>query len=139
MAGDTLSKIARSACQDPNLWPHIYGYSDNAPAIGRDPRLLDIGITLNLPPCPRTAKSAAVTPIVNDRRQRSADTIELLTAGNYAPFTDQTWQNGGMLTEIVDDDTAEDGESFAFFVSGDRVAVTIQRRRVEVRIADDDG
>ena len=101
-AGDSLSKIARSAYQDPNLWPYIYGYGSNATAIGSDPSLISIGILLNLPPCPNAAPSEVATPIVNDRKQRTSETIEAVTAGDYAPFTDQNWQNGGMLTEIVD-------------------------------------
>ena len=101
-AGDTLSKIAEAAYRDPNLWPYIYGFSRNAAVIGGDPSLIGIGIRLTLPPCPRSAQNDATAPIVNDRRQRTAETIEALTAGDYAPFTDQNWENGGMLTEIVD-------------------------------------
>ncbi len=101
-AGDTLSGIAGAAYQDTNLWPYIYGYSSNASVIGGDPSLIGIGISLKLPPCTQTAHSGTSEPIVNDRRARTNDTIEALTAGDYAPFTDQNWQNGGMLTEIVD-------------------------------------
>jgi polar amino acid transport system substrate-binding protein len=101
-AGDTLSKIARAAYQDSNLWPYIYGYSNNAAVIGADPGLISIGISLKLPPCPQTGQTAAVEPIVNDREARTPDTIEALTGGDYAPFTDQNLEKGGMLTEIVD-------------------------------------
>lgn len=100
-AGDTLSQIARSAYDDYNLWPYIYGYSSNAKVIGGDPGLISIGITLSLPPCPRTVTASTTAPLVNDRARRTSDTIEVLTAGDYQPFTDQNWQNGGMLTEIV--------------------------------------
>ncbi len=102
VAGDTLSKIARSAYQDPNLWPYIYGYSANATTIGNNPGLISIGISLDLPPCPQAGPSAAVAPIVNDRGVRTSGTIEVVTATDYPPFTDQSWENGGMLTEIVD-------------------------------------
>ncbi len=101
-AGDTLSRIARTAYQDPNLWPYIYGYSTNAAVIGVNPGLISIGITLKLPPCPKTGQETVVEPIVNDRAARTSDTIETLTSSDYAPFTDQNIENGGMLTEIVD-------------------------------------
>ena len=100
--GDTLSKIARSAYEDPNLWPYIYGYSANAAVIGGDPSLISIGISLDMPPCPRSGGSVATAPIQNDRGLRTSATIEVVTATDYPPFTDQTWENGGMLTEIVD-------------------------------------
>ncbi|MDH3661891.1 MAG: transporter substrate-binding domain-containing protein [Alphaproteobacteria bacterium] len=101
VAGDSLSKIAKSAYSDANLWPYIYGYSSNATAVGGDPSLISIGITLNLPPCPQPGQAAVTAPVVNDRQPRAANAIEALTAGDYAPFTDQNWQNGGMLTDIV--------------------------------------
>ena len=100
-AGDTLSRIARTAYQDPNLWPYIYGYSTNAALIGTDPGLISIGITLKLPPCPNTGQATVVEPMVNDRAERSLETIEALTGSDYAPFTDQNLEKGGMLTEIV--------------------------------------
>ncbi len=101
-AGDSLSRIAKQAYRDANLWPYIYGYSDNAGVIGPNPGLISIGITLKLPPCPQTGGTNKAKPIVNDRETRRPDTIEALTGGDYAPFTDQSLENGGMLTEIVD-------------------------------------
>ncbi len=101
--GDTLSKIARKAYQDTNLWPYIYGYSSNAAAIGGDPGLISIGTVLQLPPCPRIIEEAANRPALpnDDLGDRTSATIEVLTAGDYPPFTDQAWENGGMLTEVV--------------------------------------
>ncbi|MGI9510764.1 MAG: hypothetical protein ACR2QJ_15600 [Geminicoccaceae bacterium] len=102
VAGDSLSAIARSAYGDPNLWPYIYGYSGNAAVIGVNPGLISIGIGLKLPPCPKAGEPAFTAPIENDREPRAAGTIEVVTGSDYAPFTDQNWENGGMLTEIVD-------------------------------------
>lgn len=101
IAGDSLSKIAIAAYQDANLWPYIYGYSANAEAIGPNPGLIRIGTRINLPPCPKTVAAVAAPRIVNDRARRTSETIEILTAGDYAPFTDQGWENGGMLTDVV--------------------------------------
>ena len=100
--GDTLSKIAQAAYQDPNLWPYIYGYSANAAVVGNDPSLISVGDSLDLPPCPQTGPRTVTAPIVNDQGRRTSATIEVVTATDYAPFTDQNWENGGMLTEIVD-------------------------------------
>ena len=102
VAGDSLSRLARLAYSDTNLWPYIYGYGSNAAVIGDDPSLIGIGITLNMPPCPQTGMRASAEPMANDRGARSAETIEVVTASDYPPFTDQNWENGGMLTEIVD-------------------------------------
>ncbi|MGI9436199.1 MAG: peptidoglycan-binding protein LysM [Geminicoccaceae bacterium] len=101
MAGDSLSKIARLAYDDANLWPYIYGYSSNAAIIGGNPALIGIGIELSLPPCPVAARSAPTPTITNDRAPRKSNSIEVLTAGDYPPFTDQNWENGGMLTDVV--------------------------------------
>ena len=101
-AGDTLSGIARTAYGDTNLWPYIYGYSSNAATIGTNPSLISIGLTLRLPPCPRTEAATRSAAIANDDgSSRTSDTIEVMTAGDYEPFTDQNWDNGGMLTEVV--------------------------------------
>lgn len=101
--GDTLSKIARNAYQDTSLWPYIYGYGSNAAAMGGNPSLLSAGTVLQLPPCPRfresiTGKRASAS---DDLVPQRTDRIEILTAGDYPPFTDQAWDNGGMLTEVV--------------------------------------
>ncbi|MGI9420123.1 MAG: Calx-beta domain-containing protein [Geminicoccaceae bacterium] len=44
-----------------------------------------------------------------------------------------------VATSIVDDDTTEGAESFAFFVTADPAAVTIDDRKIEATITDDDG
>lgn len=102
VAGDSLSEIAKSAYGDANLWPYIYGYSRNAAIIGGDPGLIGIGVKLSLPPCPQTVESTTTAPLVNDQGSRTQATIEAVTATDYPPFTDQNWENGGMLTDIVD-------------------------------------
>ncbi len=100
-AGDTLSKIARAAFGNRNLWPYVYGYGANAKAIGGNPGLIAIGTTLRLPPCLQAPEARSTSVVDNDAASRSTETIEILTAGDYRPFTEQTWENGGMLTEVV--------------------------------------
>jgi len=101
VAGDTLSGIARSAFRDTNLWPYIYGFGDNAAVIGGNPSLISIGVNLTIPPCLKNDQQSVEAPIVNDRLPRGDKTVEVLTAGDYAPFTDQNLENGGMLAEVV--------------------------------------
>ena len=40
--GDTLSKIARAAFGNRNLWPYVYGYGANAKVIGDNPGLIKV-------------------------------------------------------------------------------------------------
>lgn len=44
-----------------------------------------------------------------------------------------------VATSIINDEAAEDAESFTFFVTGDPSAVTIDERKIAATIADDDG
>ena len=102
VAGNSLSEIAKTAYGDANLWPYIYGYGGNAAIIGGDPGLIGIGIVLSLPPCPQTVEATTSAPLTNDQGARTTATIEVVTGTDYPPFTDQNWENGGMLTDIVD-------------------------------------
>lgn len=99
--GDTLASIARTAYGDVNLWPYIYGYKRNAKVIGANPSAMSPGIDLDLPPCP-VIEPAAASPAIDKLAAWADDLIEVVTASDYAPWTDQRWENGGMLTEIVE-------------------------------------
>jgi len=101
-AGDSLSGIAITAYGDVNLWPYIYGYSANTAIIGDNPGFISIGTTLRLPPCPSAESAVQTEEMPNDDLSlRTNQTIEVMTAGDYQPFTDQKWDNGGMLAEVV--------------------------------------
>ena len=114
--GDTLSGIADRQYKDARKWSAIY--NANVERIGESPNRVNAGMKLNLP-CINglptgleggeeianaTLVAPAVTKVVKEARvQRGpALRVRLLTAGDYAPFTDKNALNGGLITEIVD-------------------------------------
>ena len=104
VAGNSLSEIAKSAYGDANLWPYIYGYSSNAVDYRRRPRPDQHRNRTQPAALPAGSREPTTTaPLTNDlaRRAQTA-TIEAVTGTDYPPFTDQNWENGGMLTDIVD-------------------------------------
>lgn len=104
--GDTLSGIAAKVFGQANRWLEIYEFGSNAARIGRNPNLLNVNTNIELPPCPQTVSSEA--PVVTrDRPTPSQDigfvpTIQIVTAGDYSPFTDETAPGRGMLTQVVE-------------------------------------
>ena len=118
-SGDTLSAIAARLYQSPDRWLEIYEFRDNSTVIGSNPNLLRTQTAIDLPPCGDAVESPPIAPL-----QTVADpdpdpdptpsptagtgftaaftpTIEVVTGGDYAPFTDQGAPGGGMLTQVV--------------------------------------
>jgi len=95
--GDTLFSIAEEQLGDLSRWSLIF--YNNPDIQGGSLLELPAGTVLNIP-CPESAVRAPdPTPL-----QSPADTeaeIRLVTASNYAPFTDLDWPGQGMLTELV--------------------------------------
>lgn len=91
--GDTLSRIARLAYDDARKWSLIY--NANLETIGTNPHLIQIGMIFRVP-CLQHAS-------VEEREVGGAagKSVKLLTADDYAPFTDRSLQNGGLITSIV--------------------------------------
>jgi len=107
-AGDSLSKISRDAYSNPTRWSLIY-YA-NQSTIGGDPSLIHPGQQLRIPctnsaetaTAPEPAKSDAITTASTSRTTvASANSISLLTADDYRPFTDRALPKGGMITDII--------------------------------------
>ncbi|WP_419913314.1 hypothetical protein [Hoeflea sp.] len=103
-SGDTLSKIARASLGDSLMWPRIYEYPGNADVIGNNPDLLLIGMPLRIPPCPGSVESlptvnASVSP--QPAAGEKPITVYVVTGDNWPPFTDTSWPNDGMATEII--------------------------------------
>ncbi|MEL6464013.1 MAG: transporter substrate-binding domain-containing protein [Pseudomonadota bacterium] len=104
--GDTLFSIAEEELGDLSLWSHIFY---NNPAVQNGSLLdLPVGTILSIP-CPDGAAQgpapAAPALIVQadpkPLQQEAEAEIKLVTASNYAPFTDLDWPGQGMLTELV--------------------------------------
>lgn len=112
--GDTLFSIAEEQLGDLSRWSLIFY---NNPDV-QSGSLLDLpeGTVLEIPcpgateqpqaPDPAPATATALAPVVRadpkplQQTQAKAE-IKLVTASNYAPFTDLDWPGQGMLTELV--------------------------------------
>lgn len=91
--GDTLFSIADQHYGDQEKWTLIY-YAN----LGvMEPGTQDVrqGAEVYVP-CPAGASAPDATPLLKADAE-----MTLLTGGNYAPFTDQSWPGNGMVTELV--------------------------------------
>lgn len=104
--GDTLFSIAETELGDLSRWSLIFY---NNPDV-QGGSLLDLpeGTVLSIPcpdAAPQTPAVDAPEPILQaDPKPLQKETeaeIKLVTASNYAPFTDLDWPGQGMLTELV--------------------------------------
>ncbi|MEP1587301.1 MAG: transporter substrate-binding domain-containing protein [Tateyamaria sp.] len=108
---DTLSEIADRLYKDVKVLPILH--RDNRAVVGDDPDELRPGSKLKLPcidgrPIGLELAIDAVNPppaqvSVPQGTERSEDVgvINLVTAGDFTPFTDRTLAQGGMITEMV--------------------------------------
>ncbi len=110
--GDSLSLIADTQYKNAGMWTTIH--SNNLSVIGPKPNALRVGMRLSLAclnglpagleggtelseATPVVAKPVEIVSGNAAVRQR----INLLTATDYAPFTDKNSHNGGLLYEVV--------------------------------------
>ncbi len=91
--GDTLFSIAAAHYEDQDQWTLIY-YANQANLAGNQQEVA-AGVELYIP-CPATNAAPDATPLL-----QSGAEMTLLTGGNYAPFTDQTWPGNGLVTELL--------------------------------------
>lgn len=105
--GDHLSDIAKRAYGRSENYSLIY--NANADVIGTDPSMVSVGASLVIP-CAGTNLTASKADNSAIRRTETTEAlpgpaetrpIRVLTATDWAPFTDEAQENGGMLTEIV--------------------------------------
>ncbi|MEM7470514.1 MAG: LysM peptidoglycan-binding domain-containing protein [Pseudomonadota bacterium] len=105
-SGDTLSKIADSAYGNGAEFATIY--TANSEAIGPNPGAIEVGMQLDIPcldgaAVPSTANLAAITtekttdalPLPNK------DNIRFVVGSDWAPFTNEDQEQGGMIVEIA--------------------------------------
>jgi polar amino acid transport system substrate-binding protein len=110
-SGDSLSVIANEHYDDARKWTAIH--QSNLSVIGENPDRLLVGMTLTLS-CinglpqglgsapQQAAQPADPTPEPSPSAPRALEAqINLVTAGDFAPFTDQSLENGGLLADVV--------------------------------------
>lgn len=93
--GDTLFTIAEAQLGDLTKWSLIF--YNNPELQGGSLLEVPIGTALQIP-CPEGTVNTAPDP--TPLRQSDAE-LTLVTATNYAPFTDWNWPGHGMITELV--------------------------------------
>lgn len=105
LAGDTLSQLASRAFGDTTAFMRFYNDSRNAASLGTNPNRISIGATLYLPPCPGQGSVLAPAATNDTGHSQGHDpfnpNIDVVTATDFAPFTDEDMEFGGMLTAVV--------------------------------------
>ncbi len=112
VGGDSLSLIADKHYKNVSKWTEVH--RNNLSVIGENPNALRIGMKLRLgcidglpvglegAAAPQPATALAPAPAVAPTPRRKLEqTINIVTAGDFAPFTDQTLENEGLITDVV--------------------------------------
>lgn len=94
--GDTLREISKRAYGTEN-YRRIY--RANRGTIGRNPNIISVGDVLVLP-CRRGQTRAAVQP--EAPAPTTSETLTLVTADGYLPYTDESLASRGLFTELVE-------------------------------------
>ncbi|MEL6640461.1 MAG: transporter substrate-binding domain-containing protein [Pseudomonadota bacterium] len=103
--GDTLSRIAKSVYGSPRDFQIIY--SANAAIIGPNPGLIEVGMELAIPCLDDVSESVADASAITLPQTTEAlpapeeRQIRVVVGTNWAPFTDEDTEQGGMITEIT--------------------------------------
>ncbi|WP_299292428.1 transporter substrate-binding domain-containing protein [uncultured Tateyamaria sp.] len=129
-AGDSLSAIADRHYKNVSAWTEVH--RNNLSVIGENPNALRIGMKLRLgcidglpqglegglPVVTETAVAPASTPAPapSAPRRKLEQTINIVTAGDFAPFTDQTLENEGLITDVVNTAMGQSASSEAYRV-----------------------
>lgn len=92
--GDTLFSIAEANLGDMTKWSLVF--YNNPDLAGGSIVDVPVGTVLAIPCAPGTVSAPDPTPL----QQENAELV-LVTASNYAPFTDRDWPGQGMATELV--------------------------------------
>ena len=104
-SGDSLSQIAQAAYADTSKFTLIY--SANASIIGPSPELIRVGQVLRIPCLEQSTPSVADNSLIRIEKTTEAlplpdyNKIRVVTGTDFAPFTDEGQEQGGMVTEIV--------------------------------------
>jgi len=105
VSGDSLSGIAARAYGSTGSFQIIY--SANAETIGGNPALIKVGQQLTIPCLEATTASTAATDTIREEETTEAlpapddRQIRFVTATDWAPFSNEDQEQGGMMTEVV--------------------------------------
>lgn len=109
-SGDTLSLLANKAFDNTNDFLRFYEDSRNRKSLGTNPNRIKVGALLYLPPC-SDGKTIELGESENTATVLTSDpfagTIDIVTGTDFAPFTDEGLQSGGMLTAMVQEAFAQ--------------------------------
>lgn len=103
-SGDTLWRIAGALYNDPTKWKALQ--ADNLTAIGGSTKGLQVGMRLSvacIDGLPTGLEGGADLPETAEQTGTTAPQakINLMTASDYAPFSDRDLPNGGLMTDVV--------------------------------------
>lgn len=111
--GDTLSLIADRHYKNAGMWTAIH--ANNLSVVGESPNSIRVGMRLSLScidglpqglaggvEVAASEPSAPAPVVVVAGTANTRSKINLVTASDYAPFTDRELPNGGLLTDVVD-------------------------------------
>ncbi|MGB0797798.1 MAG: peptidoglycan-binding protein LysM [Planktomarina sp.] len=117
--GNTMTGIVDNLYKDTKLWTRVF--QANAATIGSDPNRIRVGQRLTMP-CigglptgleggttataearPTVQLDTGITTATTAAATTVGDTlnVRILTAGDFAPYSDRELPNGGMLTDVV--------------------------------------
>ena len=126
--GDSLAKIAAKVYGKSAQWTIIF-YA-NQDRVGSGQSLIVPGLAIRIPciegvgpklPDAATTEAQAPAPPTPPPMSSEIKRIQFLTATDYAPFTDASLPNGGMITDVVNTAMGalkkESNSSFEFTVS----------------------
>ncbi|MEP3428366.1 MAG: transporter substrate-binding domain-containing protein [Roseibium sp.] len=103
--GDTLSRLANRAFGNTQDFMRFYNDGRNKKSLGTNPSRINVGAALYLPPCPGssiTLESAnGVTTDNGKAKDPFTKNIDVVTGTDFAPFTSEDMEFGGMLTAVV--------------------------------------
>jgi polar amino acid transport system substrate-binding protein len=107
--GDSLSLISDVLYKDAGKWTAIH--QANIGAIGEDPNAIGVGQQLSIScigglPTNLTNAAPVVVSAAATRPQRpaaaaSSSKIRVVTGDDFAPFSDRSLENGGLLADVV--------------------------------------
>jgi len=107
--GDSLSVIADRQYKNATKWTEVH--RNNLSVIGENPDTLRVGMELRLgcidglptglAGATAPVQTASVAPAAAPTRRKLEQAVNIVTAGDFAPFTDQALENEGLIADVV--------------------------------------